>query len=255
MHSPFDADIDFSPVAYGPGPYQVGELRRATRASRGIVMLVHGGFWRARRSLDMTAPAAEALTSRGFDTWNIEYRRAGQGTWADTLSDVAAAFDHIEILADEHGLDPMRVFLFGHSAGGQLAAWCAGRETTSGVRVRGLVTAGAVLDLVAGAKEGTGDGAVADFLGGGPDDVFDRYESASPAHRVPTGIPTRCVHSAKDPRVPFWQSVRYVRIAREAGDDVALIAGRGCHTDAITVAHHDFELVARALGRLAANPA
>src|SRR4051812_10658491 len=122
-------------LPYGSGPHQFGELRHAHGASRGVVMLVHGGFWRARRTLDMIGPAAEALADRGFDTWNVEYRRAGQGDRADTLSDVAAAFDHLGVL-----LDAERVFLLGHSAGGQLAAWCAGRRRAA---VHGLVTAGA----------------------------------------------------------------------------------------------------------------
>jgi acetyl esterase/lipase len=244
---------------YGPEPHQIGDLRRAHGPSRGVVMLVHGGFWRARRTLDMTAAAAEELTARGFDTWNVEYRRAGQGDWADTLSDVAAAFDHLGVLADDHGLDPEPVLLLGHSAGGQLAAWCAGRAAAARragaaaprVAVRGLVTAGAALDLAAGARAGTGDGAVADFLGGTPEHVPQRYREADPARRVPIGVPTRCVHSVNDERVPFAQSQRYVTLARAAGDDAGLLPGTGVHTDVIEIGHPDFAIVAEALAELA----
>jgi acetyl esterase/lipase len=244
-------------LPYGPGPHHVGELRHAHGPSRGVVMLVHGGFWRAHRTLDMTAPAAEALAARGFDTWNVEYRRAGQGDWADTLSDVAAALDHLDVLARDHGLDPGRVFLLGHSAGGQLAAWCAGRAAAAWrtpaprIPVRGLVTAGAALDLAIGARAGTGDGAVADFLGGPPEEMPERYLEADPARRVPIGIPTRCVHSVNDERVAFAQSQRYVALALAAGDDAVLVPGAGVHTDVIEVGHPDFALVSEALAELA----
>jgi acetyl esterase/lipase len=226
-------------------------------------MLVHGGFWRAHRTLDMTAPAAEALTVSGFDTWNVEYRRAEQGDWADTLSDVAAALDHLGVLAAEHGLDLERMLLLEHSAGGQLAAWCAGRAAVARrrgvgaprVAVRGLVTAGAALDLAAGARAGTGDGAVVGFLGGAPEKVPERYLEADPARRLPVGVPTRCVHSVNDERVPFVQSQRYVSLARAAGDDAVLLPGTGAHTDVIEVGNPDFALVAEAIEELAGREA
>jgi acetyl esterase/lipase len=247
-------------IAYGPGPHQFGELRAAHGRSRGVVMIVHGGFWRAQRSLDVTAPAADALAAAGFDTWNVEYRRGGQGGWSDTLADVASAFDHLGVLAGRGGLGLDRVLLLGHSAGGHLAAWCAGRaaEATRGgtapppVPAHGLVAAGAMLDLVAGALDGTGEHAVAEFLGGMPDQVPGRYAAADPAQRTPIGIPARCVHSTADQRVPHAQSVRYVEAARSAGDDVELIDGSGAHADVITVGHPDFRLVTAALDELAA---
>lgn len=263
MRSAPRADIRPLRSDYGPDPNQFGELRRAIGVSHGLAMVVHGGFWRARRTVRMTTPLAEALTARGYDTWNVEYRRAGQGTWWDTLSDVAAAFDHLPFLADRHGLDLARTFLVGHSAGGHLAAWCAGRAAVAarkrpheGVAAahstpRGLVTAGATLDLVSGARAGTGDHAVAAFLGGRPDEVPDRYACADPAQRVPIGVPTRCVHSANDERVPYEQSARYVELARAAGDDAALVTASGTHTDVITVGHGDFALVVDALDGLA----
>jgi acetyl esterase/lipase len=246
-------------IAYGPGPHQFGELRAAHGRSRGVVVIVHGGFWRARRSLDMTAPAADALAVAGFDSWNVEYRRGGQGGWSDTLADVASAFDHLGVLAGRDGLVLDRVLLLGHSAGGHLAAWCAGRaaEAARGgiappaVPVHGLVAAGAMLDLTAGAMAGTGEGAVVEFLGAMPDRAPGRYAAADPARRVPIGVPTRCVHSTADERVPYAQSVRYVEAARGAGDDVALVDGSGAHADAITVGHHDFQQVTAALDELA----
>jgi acetyl esterase/lipase len=251
-------DSEIRRLAYGPGPHHVGELRRPDGPSRGVVVILHGGFWRARRTLGMTAPVAAELTRLGWYTWNVEYRRAGHGSWEDTLADCAAAVDHVGVLADRHGLDPSRVFLLGHSAGGHLAAWCAGRAavadraeaTPPRVPVKGLVTAAGTLDLVAGARAGIGDDAVPQFLGGHPDIVPERYAVADPTQRLPTGVPTRCVHSRADERVPFSQSERYVMAATAAGDDIRLLEATGAHTDVIDIGSPAWDIVAAALDEL-----
>jgi acetyl esterase/lipase len=253
-------DTETRRPAYGPGPHRFGELRRPSGPSRGVVVVLHGGFWRSHRTLAMTAPVAAELTRRGWDTWNVEYRRAGHGSWEDTLADCAAAVDHIEVLADRHGLDPDRVFLLGHSAGGHLAAWCAGRAAAAGragqapprIRAKGLVTAAGALDLVAGARAGTGDDAVPQFLGGRPEAVPERYAAADPTLRLPTGVPSRCVHSRADERVPFAQSEGFVAAATAAGDDSRLLEATGVHTDVIDVRSPAWEVVADALDELGA---
>jgi len=54
--------------------------------------------------------------------------------------------------------------------------------------------------------------------------VPERYELASPAARVPLGVPVVCVHGTADGNVPLRQSERYVAAARAAGDDAVLVA-------------------------------
>ena len=67
-----------------------------------VVVLIHGGFWRAAYGLDLMEPLAADLVGRGYAAWNIEYRRVGQpgGGWPGTLEDVAAAIDQLAELAD-----------------------------------------------------------------------------------------------------------------------------------------------------------
>lgn len=260
--TPPEADTIDQPItlAYGPERSLVGELRHATERSLGMVMLIHGGFWRPHRDLSMTRPLATHLSARGFDTWNIEYRRTSHATWQDTLSDIAAAADYTRILAEQHGTHRHRLLLLGHSAGGQLAAWCAGRAAHPHhqsrpvppvVSVSGLVTVGGLLDLTTGARDGTGRHAVSAFLGGGPDDVPAPYAAADPLQRLPINVPTRCVHSVHDERVPFQHSARYAETARFAGDDVRLVEATGTHTDAITPGHRDTDRVVTAVIQLA----
>jgi acetyl esterase/lipase len=63
-------------------------------------------------------------------TWSLEYRRIGNpgGGWPGTFADVAEGADHLRVLARTYPLDPNRVIVIGHSAGGHLALWLAGLE-------------------------------------------------------------------------------------------------------------------------------
>ena len=103
-------------------------------------------------------PLARDLAARGIAAWNIEYRRVGQegGGWPGTLEDAAAAADAVVGL---EGVDATRVVTVGHSAGGQLALWLAGRHRLPAgalgadprLRPCGAVSQAGVGDLVAGA--------------------------------------------------------------------------------------------------------
>ncbi|GAY10355.1 S9 family peptidase [Pseudonocardia sp. N23] len=218
-------------LAYGTDPAQFGELTLPPDGAdvRGTVVVIHGGFWRARYDLALGRPLAATLAAAGFAAWNVEYRRVGAGGgWPATFEDVAAAVD---LLAGQDRLDPDRVVALGHSAGGHLAAWLAARPglpagapgAGPAVRLRGAVSQAGVLDLVDAARNGVGRGAVEDLLGAGPQDDPDRYALASPAERLPVGVPVVCVHGDADVNVPLRQSERYVAAAQAAGDPAELV--------------------------------
>jgi len=222
---------------YGSHPSQYGDLYRPAGAAPrpGTVVVIHGGFWRSRYAADLGAPLAADLARRGWTAWNLEYRRVGNGGgWPETLADVAAGID---LLADLPDVDLGRVVAIGHSAGGHLATWAAGRanlpNTAVGgdprVRLTGVIAQAGVLDLVQGAAARLGDGAVADLLGGTPEELAERYQLASPQHQLPLRVPVRCVHSRDDNTVPFAQSLDFVRAARAVGDDSSLVEVTGGH--------------------------
>lgn len=198
------------------------------------VVLLHGGFWRARYDLDLMRPLARMVADAGLAAANVEYRRVGEpgGGFPGTLADVAAAVDRI---AGVPGLDAARLVLVGHSAGGQLALWAASRHRLPAgavgaggtARPTAVVSLAGVCDLARAARADTGEGAVPDLLGGMPDDVPERYAAASPAALVPLGVPTLLVHGDADDRVPVEQSRRYAERARAAGDDVELVELHG----------------------------
>ena len=223
-------------ISYGSDAVQFGDLHRAAGERRpGTVVLIHGGFWRPQRDLEYFSPNAEDLAARGWPVWSLEYRRNGMGAWPATLADVAAGVDHLAHLGD--AVDPGRVVVVGHSAGGHLAAWVAGRASSDprgvggapAVPVHGAVCLAGCLDLHRAAEVRTGDGATQEFLDGDPADVPGRYALADPRTRLPIGVPVRAVHGDGDVTVEPEQSARYVAAARAAGDDATLRRLPGDH--------------------------
>lgn len=230
---------------YGDDPSQFAELSVPSSGARrpGTIVIVHGGFWRSEYGLELGRPLAADLVARGWVAWNLEYRRVGNGGgWPATFDDIAAGIDLLSTV--EPSLDLETVVAVGHSAGGQLAAWAASRPglpaeapgAAPAVTVSGVISQAGVLDLRGGVEAGLGSGAIADLLGGAPDDVPERYDLSSPIDRLPLGVPVRCVHGRGDDVVPLDQSTRYVDAAMAAGDDTELIEVEGDHLTVIDVA-------------------
>jgi acetyl esterase/lipase len=238
--------------AYGGDPSQFGELYRPARPTRpGTIVVIHGGFWRARYGAELGRPLAADLANRGYTAWNLEYRRVGNGGgWPNTFEDVAAGIDHLDTL----DVDSSAVVTIGHSAGGQLAVWAAGRGAlpagspgaTPQIDVTAAVSQAGVLDLETAARSGVGNGAVVDLLGH-PDTEPERYAAADPIRAVPVNRPVLCVHARADDTVPFAQSAAYVATAAAAGGQVQLLEAAGDHFTVIDPASGDWQLVVAAL--------
>ena len=224
-------------IAYGPGPSQYGELVRPAGTPRGVVVVIHGGFWKAEYDASLGRPLAAALAAQGWLAWNVEYRRVGDGGGTpETFDDVAAAVDHLAELDLGLDLDVAPVVTLGHSAGGHLAAWAASRQRferwAGGVGVTAVVSQAGVLDLRAAAAEGLGGGAVTALLGHAPTDADDRFD---PLRQAPLDVPLWCVHGSDDDTVPISQSRSYVGAATAAGATAELVEVAGDHFTVIDV--------------------
>lgn len=225
-------------IAYGTSPDMFGDLYLPSTgtAPYPVVVLIHGGGWSQNRTLDHVGPLAASLAQAGVAVWNIEYRRVnGIGGWPVTLTDVDDAVRSLATvvrLRSGNRLDLQRVHLAGHSAGGQLAAWVAGRQSTdaqsTAVRIRSVTLMAGVLDLEFAVNNGR-DGFVRKLLGGRPDDVPDRYRMASPIAHLPVGVRISALHGDRDTVVAPAQSRRYVAAAQRAGEtaDLQILDGVG----------------------------
>ena len=86
-----------------------------------VVLFVHGGAWRfGDKAMMGTKPAA--FVGHGYLLASANYRLAEPVTPREQAQDVARAVRWLHDHAREHGGDPDRIFLMGHSAGAHLAA-------------------------------------------------------------------------------------------------------------------------------------
>jgi acetyl esterase/lipase len=216
-HASQRADLYVPP---GPGPHPV-------------IVLIHGGSWQKRYGKIFTRALAGDLLRRGYAVWNIEYRRVGAGGgWPQTFADVAAAIDHLAELEDPR-LDLDRVTLIGHSAGGHLALWAAGRPNLPAgapgaldgpprVRARWVVSLAGVADLAEAYRRWHG-GIVRDLVGGSPEEVPERYAAGDPIRLLPLDVPALLIHGVRDETVSIEISRGYTEAARAAGGEVELV--------------------------------
>ncbi len=204
-------------LSYGADRLQFGDLRVPEGPGpHPVLVVLHGGCWTTIATLQYLDEFAEALTKRGWATWNIEYRVVGQagGGWPGTFLDVGEGIDYLRQIASSRRLDLDRVVLVGHSSGGHLALWAAGRPRippTSEIHandplpVKGAISLGGLGDLQAFSDDGNracSPGIISDLLGGAPSLLAARYRAASPRELLPLGVPQLLLTGAADGSVP-----------------------------------------------------
>lgn len=207
--------------AFGEDPSQVGDLHVPSGDGPfPVAALLHGGYWQTRYGKLIMRPMALDLVRRGWAVWNLEYRRLGSGRgggggWPMTFDDVAAGFDFLAELGDPR-LDLERLVAIGHSAGGQLALWAAGRRDAA-------VAPSAVLALAPVTNLAAAGGTARALMGGSPHEEPDRFDEADPIRRAPLDVPVAIVHAADDATIPLARSREYVDAATRRGGDVTLV--------------------------------
>ena len=221
-------------IPYGDDPLQVGDLWLPRgKGPFPVVVMVHGGCWQTsiadRRLMDWIA---DDLRKGGIAVWNIDYRGVDRrgGGYPGTFTDVAKAADQLPVLARKYPLSLTRVVAVGHSAGGHLALWLAGRgrlpvesllRGPRPLKITHAISLGGLPDLQATAASpdnGCGTEVVARLVG----NRADPYADTSVPRLLPLGVPQDLVNGREDHIIPFRLATDYVAKAKAAGDRVTL---------------------------------
>jgi len=249
---------------------QFGDLRLpdsdSPSAGYPVAIFIHGGAWMADWTKDYSSRFVEALTQVGIATWDLEFRRMGNigGGYPGTFLDVAAGADHLKNLVETYHLDLDRVVAVGHSSGGHLALWLAGRKNlpaTSQLHVAaplplvGVVSLAGVNDLERSLELGNRTD-VLDLIGAESQQAAGpRFAETNPGRLLPFGIPQALIVGTRDAKWRIAMTREYAAAAQAAGDtvDMELIEGAD-HFDVIDPEGPAVALVADVIKQLVGLP-
>lgn len=180
---------------------------------KGVIALIHGGFWRQQHDLSLMLPLAQDLRATGWAVANIEYRRADcGGEWPVIRDDVSMALQQVKQHAQQLQL-PERLLSIGHSVGGQLALLTA-------PQVDAVVALAPVTDVVRAYHDKLGEAAAQAFFKTSPEKNSSLFLAASPIAQLPLGCPILLIHGFLDERVPVSYAREFNQRAIEAGDQM-----------------------------------
>jgi acetyl esterase/lipase len=185
-----DLFLPVEPDSAGQGVGQSG----VAGSGRPIAVFVHGGVW-AMGDRKGYAQVGRALAAGGAVAAVLSYRLAPAHPHPAQIEDVAAAVAWLSNHAREHGADPRRIVLIGHSAGAQLVSllaldprWLVAHGLDRGA-IAGVASLSGIYDLSASFGD-PGQDTGKDYLErvfGPPGPV---WRDASPIHHLAPGDST-----------------------------------------------------------------
>lgn len=226
--SKLEGDILFYSAADIPGS-----------ARKPIVIDIHGGGWHYGSPNDDDV-FSRFLADMGYAVFSVPYRFAPEFTFPTQLDDVKKAITLIHANAGKFGGDSTRIVLLGRSAGGNLAMLAG--YTSHDVKISGIVSFYPATDL----KEMHDNPpdpdphnvplTIAEFLGGTPDQVPEKYTQASPITFATTGLPpTLQLQGARD-KIQRHQFPRALHEALLQNGNVSILVE-------LPWSHHSFDFV------------
>mgnify|MGYP003575818043 FL=1 len=218
-------------IRYGDDPYQVVDLWLPEgKGPHPTVVMVHGGCWQTGIA-DRTIMnwIADDLRGRGIAVWNIDYRGVDRegGGYPGTFLDAAAAADALAENASRYNLDVTPLVATGHSAGGHLALWLAGRprlpepsplRTGDPIRIDAVVSLGGLPDLEEAARP-PGSGCGTEVIG---QLTAGRFNDTSVPYLAPLGVEQVLINGLQDRIIPTAYAEGYAAPMRAAGDSVTV---------------------------------
>lgn len=245
---------------YGEHPSQFAELWVPKRQiHHTVAVIIHGGFWREAYGAEYGRPLAMDLCAQGYVVWNLEYRRTngGGGGWPETFLDIAAGIDALDPALEASDVERLPKVAIGHSAGGHLALWAAGRHllppSAPGALPSGskcldaVISQAGVLDLAMADSMGLSNHAARLLMGCTPQQDPERWQWADPAQVVPVDIPLLMLHGTLDEDVPVKIGRDFAARAAAAGQTVEYVEFEGDHYGLITPGDNAWQMCTKGL--------
>ena len=111
----------FADVSYGPDESNVLDFWKAPPGP--LLVMIHGGGFRAGSKSQMSAALLQACHKAGISVASVEYRFTQKAPFPAQMLDCARALQFIRSKASEWGFDPKRVAATGGSAGAGISLW------------------------------------------------------------------------------------------------------------------------------------
>lgn len=215
--------------------------KTSDRARLPVVVYVHGGGY-VGGSRTMGLPFILAFARGGYFAVTIDYRLAPASRFPAAVHDCKGAIRFLRANAEVLGIDPDRIGVWGHSAGGHLSALLgvSGNQPQLDGAVGPPGTATAVACAVSVSGPSHFDSPTAQARGfldawfgepGEPGEARARRvaQAGSAGHVDPEDPPILLVHGEVDRLVPIEHSERLHDALRQAGVETELlrVAGQG----------------------------
>lgn len=199
-----------------------------------MIVWIHGGAWLGGSK---ERPNGIALLRDGFALASINYRLSNEAIFPAQIEDCKAAIRFLRANAEEYGIDPARIGVFGASAGGHLVAmlgvstekkeWEVGEHLNHSSQVQAVCDWFGPTNLLTMAAQSRSDSRIqhdapdspeSRLIGATVPEAPEKANAASPLTYVtPEDAPMLIIHGDEDPVVPVQQSETFHAALEKAG--------------------------------------
>ncbi len=217
--------------------------KSSMKKSLPCIVWIHGGGWQSGDKSSGLARVGKWVATGDYVGASIGYRLSDVASWPAQIHDCKAAIRYLRANADQLGIDPDRIGVWGSSAGGHLVSLLGisgdvkeleGDLGTTGIssRVTCVVDYCGPSDFLrfdADSPQLSKPGQPVYKLFGGPlKQKLEMAKQASPASHISQDDPPfLIVHGTADNTVPFDQGVSFYDKQRKAGMNAILIKIEG----------------------------